>query len=224
VLSFEPTAPTAVAPGEPLVLGTAGIALVTLEVKGRAAHAGNAPEEGRNAIIELAHQLLQTRDLAKDIPGTTLNWTNVISNRSRNQIPELATAVGDVRITVPGAENKLREALQAKVASSKLVPDTVTSAQLEVRRPSFVAGASGLALGQKAQAIYKEIGLDLELLPMVSGGTDAAYAGRSGKAAVVEGFGLAGWGFHARDEYIDIDSIVPRLYLVTRLLTEISKP
>jgi len=59
----------------------------------------------------------------------------------------------------------------------------------------------------------------LSLAPMTGGGTDAAYARRSGKATVVESFGLAGFGYHARDEYIEIDSIVPRLYLVTRLLT-----
>jgi len=223
VLSFEPTAAKAVAPGESLLLGAAGIAAVTLEVKGRAAHAGAAPELGRNAILEISHQMLQTRDLAKDIPGVTLNWTNVISNKARNQIPELAVAHGDVRITVPGAEAKLREALQARIASSKLVPDTVTTVRLEMGRPSFLAGAAGLALGQKAQAIYKEIDRDLGLAPMTGGGTDAAYARRSGKATVVESFGLAGFGYHARDEYIEIDSIVPRLYLTTRLLTEIGK-
>jgi glutamate carboxypeptidase len=223
VLSFEPTAAKAVAPGEALLLGAAGIADVTLEVKGRAAHAGAAPEMGRNAIIEISHQMIQTKDIAKDIPGVTLNWTNVISNKARNQIPELAVAHGDVRITVPGAEVKLREALQAKLASSKLVPDTVTTMKLEVGRPSFLAGAPGLALGQKAQAIYKEIDRDLALAPMTGGGTDAAYARRSGKATVVESFGLAGFGYHARDEYIELDSIVPRLYLVTRLLTEIGK-
>ena len=223
VLSFEPTAAKAVAPGESLLLGAAGIALVTLEVKGRAAHAGAAPELGRNAILEISHQMIQTKDLAKDIPGVTLNWTNVVSNKARNQIPELATAIGDVRITVPGAEAKLREALNAKVASSQLIPDTVTSVKLEVGRPSFVAGAPGLALGQKAQAIYKEIDRELGLAPMTGGGTDAAYARRSGKATVVESFGLAGFGYHARDEYIELDSIVPRLYLVTRLLTEIGK-
>jgi len=223
VLSFEPTAAKAVAPGESLLLGAAGIAAVTLEVKGRAAHAGAAPELGRNAILEISHQMLQTRDLAKDIPGATLNWTNVISNKARNQIPELAVAHGDVRITVPGAEAKLREALQARIASSKLVPDTVTTVRLEIGRPSFLAGAAGLALGQKAQAIYKEIDRDLGLAPMTGGGTDAAYARRSGKATVVESFGLAGFGYHARDEYIEIDSIVPRLYLTTRLLTEIGK-
>jgi glutamate carboxypeptidase len=167
--------------------------------------------------------MLQTKDLAKDIPGVTLNWTNVVSNKATNQIPELAVARGDVRITVPGAEEKLNAALQAKLASSKLVPDTVTTAKLVVGRPSFLAGPRGKALAEQAQAIYKEIDRDLALVPMTGGGTDAAFAARSGKAVVVESFGLAGWGYHARDEYIEIDSIVPRLYLVTRLLTEIGK-
>ena len=223
VLSFEPTAAKSVAKGESLLLGAAGIAAVTLEVKGRAAHAGAAPDLGRNAILEISHQMLQTRDLAKDIPGVTLNWTNVVSNKATNQIPELAVAKGDVRITVPGAEEKLNAALQAKLASSKLVPDTVTTARLEIGRPAFLAGAPGRALAERAQAIYKEIDRDLGLVPMTGGGTDAAFARRSGKATVVESFGLAGFGYHARDEYIELDSIVPRLYLVTRLLVEIGR-
>ena len=41
-----------------------------------------------------------------------------------------------------------------------------------------------------------------------------------GKAVVVERLGLAGYGYHARDEYIDAGSIVPRLYLMTRMLME----
>ena len=223
VLSFEPTAAKTVAKGESLLLGAAGIASVTLEVKGRAAHAGAAPEMGRNAVLEISHQMLQTKDLAKDIPGVTLNWTNVISNKAINQIPELATARGDVRITIPGAEEKLNAALQSKLASSKLIPDTVTTAKLQVGRPSFVAGAPGKALAAQAQTIYKEIDRDLGLVPMTGGGTDAAFAARSGKATVVESFGLAGFGYHARDEFVELDSIVPRLYLVTRLLTEIGK-
>ena len=223
VLSFEPTAAKAVAKGESLLLGAAGVAQVTLEVHGRAAHAGGAPELGRNAILELSHQVLQTKDIAKDIPGVTLNWTNVISNKARNQIPELAVAYGDVRITVPGAEEKLNAALQARIASGKLIPDTVTTVKLGVGRPAFLAGAPGRALGEQAQGIYKEIDRDLGLAPMTGGGTDAAFARRSGKATVVESFGLAGFGYHARDEYIELDSIVPRLYLVTRLLTEIGK-
>jgi len=224
VLSFEPTAAKAVAKTEALLLGAASTASALMEVKGRAAHAGAAPDLGRNAIIEISHQMLQTRDIARDIPGAQLNWTNVMSNRATNQIPELATAHADVRITVPGAEQRLNAALQAKVASSKLVPDTETTVKLVVGRPAFLANAAGKALAQRAQAIYKELDRDLALIPMTGGATDAGFASRSGKAAVVESFGLAGYGYHARDEYIEIDSIVPRLYLATRLLTEIAKP
>lgn len=224
VLSFEPAAAKAVVKTESLLLGAAGTATVTMEVKGRAAHAGAAPELGRNAILEIAYQMLQTKDLPKDIPGVTLNWTNVVSNKATNQIPELAVAIGDVRITVPGAEEKLNAALQAKVAEGHLIPDTQTSVKLVVGRPAFVSGARGQALGAQAQAIYRELGRDLALAPMTGAATDAGFAARSGKPVVLESFGLAGFGFHARDEYIELDSIVPRLYLATRLLTEIGKP
>ncbi|OUM03529.1 glutamate carboxypeptidase [Variovorax sp. JS1663] len=223
VLSFEPTAAKSVAKNEALLLGAAGIAQATLEVKGRASHAGAAPELGRNALYELSHQLLQTRDVAKDIPGATLNWTVARATGPINQITERAQALGDIRITQPGAEAKLASALQAKLASSKLIPDTETTVKVELGRPAFIAGDRGRALAEKAQAIYKELDRELTLVPMTGGGTDAAYAARSGKATVVESFGLAGFGYHAKDEYIEVDSIVPRLYLATRLLMEIGK-
>lgn len=95
--------------------------------------------------------------------------------------------------------------------------------KLEVVLPAYLAGEKGAALAAKAQAIYKELDRELGLTPMSGGGTDAGFAGRSGKATVVESFGLAGFGYHAKDEFIEVDSIVPRLYLVTRLLTEIGR-
>lgn len=223
VLSCEPTSAKDVTKVEGLLLGAAGTASIVMEVKGRASHAGAAPELGRNAIYEISHQMLQTRDLAKEVPGTIMNWTNVVSNKATNQIPELAVARADVRLLKPGVEVKLNELLQAKIASSKLIPDTTTTAKLTVGRPAFIANDAGKALAARGKDIYKELGLELMLVPMVGGATDAAFAGRSGKAAVVESFGLAGAGYHARDEYIELDSIVPRLYLMTRLLTEIGK-
>src|SRR5262249_10406647 len=58
-----------------LSLTTAGIGAVVLNVKGRASHAGSAPERGRNALYELAHQILQTRDLSNPETGLKMNWT-----------------------------------------------------------------------------------------------------------------------------------------------------
>ena len=66
-------------------------------------------------------------------------------------------------------------------------------------------------------------GRKLLLHPSTGGGTDAGYATQSGHAAVLESLGLPGWGYHARNEYIEIDAIVPRLYLSARMLQDLAK-
>ncbi len=223
VLSCEPSGTQETAQSEIVLLGTAGIATATMEVTGRASHAGVAPQLGRNALIELSHQLLQTRDIAKEFPGTQLNWTLANVGTVRNQIPEKATASGDIRLTVRDVLPKLQAALQAKADANPLVPDTKTIITIRPGRPPFLANEGGRALAREAKAIYGEIGRPLAIADMWFGGTDAGFAGRSGKAVVIESLGLAGFGYHARDEYIDAGSIVPRLYLMTRMLIEVGR-
>jgi glutamate carboxypeptidase len=222
VLSCEPTVAAPAAKNDALLLGASGTATGRMEVKGRASHAGAAPDLGRNALIELAHQLLQTRDVAKSIPGTQLNWTVAQAGTVRNQIPEKAVATADIRVTVPDGLKKLQAGLDEK-AKEKLIPDTETTVTIEVGRPPFVATDRGRLLAKEGQQIYAEIGRTLDIAEMTGGATDAGFANRSGKAVVVESFGLAGYGYHARDEYIDAGSIVPRLYLMTRMLKELGK-
>jgi glutamate carboxypeptidase len=223
VLSHEPTAAKAVAQTEGVLLAAAGTATAVMTIKGKASHAGAAPEQGRNALIELAHQIGQTADIAQGIPGAQLNWTEASSGKVRNQIPDLAQASADVRLTAADAAQKLEAALKAKVAQRK-VPDTETTVRLQVGRPPFAGDARTKSLALRAQAIYAELdGRALSLVPGTGGGTDAGYASRSGKPVVLESLGLAGWGYHARDEYIELDSIVPRLYLSTRMLMELGR-
>src|SRR3954463_1863885 len=222
VLSCEPTAAAPAAINDALLLGASGTATGVMEVKGRASHAGVVPELGRNALIELAHQLMQTADVAKAIPGTQLNWTTAQAGTVRNQIPEKAVAGADIRVTVPDGIAKLQAALNEKV-KDKLIRETETTVTIEPGRPPFVGSEAGRALAREGQAIYAEIGRSLDIADPPAGAPDAGFANRSGKAVVVESFGLAGFGYHARDEYIDTRSIVPRLYLMTRMLTELGK-
>ena len=222
VLSCEPTAAAPVARNDALLLGASGTATGTMEVKGKASHAGAAPQLGRNALIELAHQLLQTQDIAKSIPGTQLNWTTAKAGTVRNQIPDQAVAGADIRLTVPDGVQKLQAALDEKI-KNRLIPDSEVTMKIEPGRPPFVASDRGRALANEGQAIYAEIGRTLDIVEMTGGATDASFANRSGKAVVVESFGLAGFGYHAHDEYIDTGSIVPRLYLMTRMLKELGK-
>ena len=82
-------------------LTTAGIAAVQLRVIGRASHAGGAPEQGRNALYELSHQILQTRDLSNAETGVKMNWTLATAGSARNVIP--GRGAGDRRR--PGHES-----------------------------------------------------------------------------------------------------------------------
>lgn len=218
VLSAEPTQ----AGKEGILLGASGTGTVTLQVQGRSSHAGAAPDAGRNALIELSHQLVQTRDVARSVPGTQLNWTMSQAGKVRNQIPESAVATGDMRLTVPDGFEKLEAALKDKV-QNRLVPDTQTTVSIERGRPPFVASPNAREVAKKAQDIYAEMERKLTLIDMTGGATDAGFASRSGKAVVLESFGLAGAGYHARDEYIDADTIVPRLYMMARMLQEVGR-
>ena len=179
VFSAEPTAAKAIARTEGILLGTAGTAIARMEVKGRSSHAGVAPDAGRNALIELAYQLQQTRDIAKGIPGAQLNWTTAQAGIVGNQIPEKASAGGDVRLTAPDAADRLRAALQEKVKAGRLVPDTETTVTLDVGHPPFIANERARSLARQAQSIYAELdGRELALHPMTGGATDAGFAAR----------------------------------------------
>jgi glutamate carboxypeptidase len=224
VLSFEPAAAKAIAQSEGVLLSAAGTGTAHLQVEGVAAHAGAAADQGRNALVELAYQLLQTADITKDMPDAQLNWTIASAGITRNQIPAHAEATGDVRFLSDAARERLLAALQAKVAKGQRVPDTTTTVRIEPSRPPYLGGPRGEALAAKAKAIYAELdGRPLITLPSTFGGTDAGFAGRSGKPAVLESLGLAGWGYHAKNEYIEIDSIVPRVYLAARMLQELAR-
>jgi len=216
VLSFEGAGEE-----DAIRLTTAGIAAVQLKVTGRASHAGAAPEEGRNALYELAHQILQTRDLSSNATGVKMNWTLAAAGSARNVIPAEARATADVRVLrvsdYDGIEQRVRERLQ-----TQLIPDTKVEMVFERTRPPLEVTAAARSVGAHAKRIYKELGKDLQVQDEApGGGTDAAFAALASKAAVLEGFGVKTFGAHSNQaEYIEMSSIVPRLYLATRLVMD----
>ena len=222
VFSCEPTSTK----GDGIALATSGIGAASLTVHGKSAHAGVNPELGRNAIIELSNQLLQTNDLSVPARGIKFNWTLTTGGITRNIIPELATASADVRVNKVADLEVVDKAFRERIAANrKLVPDTRVEAGFERRRAPLEATDASRAVARKAQAIYAELGRRLEVDESGSGGgTDAAFAAQSGKPATLESFGLAGYGYHSsEEEYVDLDSIEPRLYLLTRLVMDTAR-
>lgn len=205
-------------------LATSGIGAATLTVKGRASHAGAAPERGVNALYELSHQILQLRDLSKPEVGTKVNWTLAKAGIVRNMIPPGAQAQADIRVDrvsdLDGIEQAIRERIQ-----NRLLPESAVALNFERRRPPLQATDASRAMGAHAATIYAELGKTLRVRDRpTGGGTDAAFASLSTKAPVVEGFGLRGFGSHSTNaEYVLISSIEPRLYLAVRMVMDLAQ-
>jgi glutamate carboxypeptidase len=204
-------------------LATSGIGSAYLSVEGRASHAGARPEGGINALTELAHQLLQMQDLSEPGTGLKLNWTVAQAGTNRNVIPAQATAQADARALRVADFERLEQELQRRVQHKRL-SDAKVQLKFEVRRPPLEATEASRALARRAQAVYAELGLSMQVAEVATGGgTDAAFAALKARGPVIEGLGLTGFGAHSNDaEYVDIRSIAPRLYLVARLIMEMS--
>ncbi|WP_054895551.1 MULTISPECIES: M20/M25/M40 family metallo-hydrolase [unclassified Pseudomonas] len=217
VFSYEPPDKDAV------TVATNGINGVFLEVKGKSSHAGSAPEAGRNAAMELAHQMLQLKDLGDPAKGTTVNWTMVKAGDKRNIIPASATAEADMRYSDLSESDRVLAEAQ-RLVQKKLIDGTDVTVRLDKGRPPLAKNAGSEQLAKTAQALYAKIDRNIEPIAMRFG-TDAGYAYVPGseKPAVLETMGVVGAGLHADDEYIELSSIAPRLYLTVALIQQLSE-
>ena len=205
-------------------LTTAGVGAFKLTVRGRASHAGAAPDQGLNALYELAHQIMQTRDLSEPATGLKMNWTLAAAGNTRNVIPADAQATADVRALSMADFDRIEADVQRRVRR-QLVAGTQLELVFERRRPPLEATDASRALARHAQRVYQELGRELTVVESASGGgTDAAFAALETTAPVIEGMGLHSVGAHSNDaEYVNLDSIEPRLYLLTRLIMDVAQ-
>ena len=218
MLSYEP--PDA----DRVIVATNGLAYLHLNVRGVASHAGSAPEKGRNAAIELAGQVMQLRQLGDPAKGTTVNWTILQSGERANVIPDRATATADMRLSDMGEIQRVENEAKA-IIQKRVIPDTEVSVTIESRRPAFSRNPQSDRLAALADQVYQELGKTIEPVPM-GFGTDAGFAYHPGSAkpVVLEGMGIVGDRLHSPDEWADLTSVVPRLYLTVRLLELLSAP
>ncbi len=216
VLSFEPTG----SDNEKFSLGTSGIAYVQANIKGKASHAGAAPELGINAVVEASDLVLRTMDIDDKAKDLRFNWTIIKGGAVNNIIPDSATVNADVRYARNEDFDAAMKTLEER-AQQKKVPGAEVAIVVTRGRPAFNAGEGGRKLVEKAIGFYKEAGGAIEVEERAGGGTDAAYAALSGKP-VIENLGLPGSGYHSdKGEYVLIDAIARRLYMATRLIMDL---
>jgi glutamate carboxypeptidase len=208
-------------PGDPpdaLTVWRKGSASIRIQVKGRAAHAGMAPQDGRNAAVELIHQLNALQGVFPTSgSGITVNLTVLRAGERANIIPDQAEATINVRYRKAEEFDAILAKVEAGTHHTQ-VPDTTVTLAHDPAFPPLTENAQIDALAARARAIYAEIGKTVELSGN-GGASESALAMSEGTPAL-DGLGYVGGDFHTDHEWIDLNSVVPRLYLFTRLLME----
>lgn len=205
-------------PADGLVVWRKGSATAVVDVKGKASHAGVAPELGRNAAMELSHQVLQLGKLGDEAKKTTIYFTVLKAGDRTNVIPDQASAKADVRAAVPEEFDRIEQDL-AKVSANKLIPDTEVKTSLQRGLPPMPQTAESDALVTIAQGIYGELGRTLTIEG--SGGAADSSLSASVGTPTLDGFGIVGGNIHTPEEYAEVGSVAPRIYLLARMIMEV---
>ncbi|CAN7545786.1 glutamate carboxypeptidase [Pseudoduganella sp. LjRoot289] len=204
-------------PADGLVVMRKGSGDIELEVTGKAAHAGVAPDSGRNAAMEAAHQMLQLSKLADSGKQTTVNFTVIKSGERSNVIPDRALVQADVRVAVPEEFDRVEQDL-ARISANHLIPDTKVNAKLRRGFPPMPKSPVTDAVAARVQAVYAELGRKLTL-ESSGGAADSSLTFAAG-VPTIDGLGIVGGAIHTPEEYAEVDSIAPRVYLLARLIQE----
>jgi glutamate carboxypeptidase len=184
-----------------------------IEVKGRAAHAGVAPQDGRNAALELIHQLTGLDVFPKSGDGLTVNLTVMHAGTRANIIPEDAWADVNVRVRDKADFARVEQVLR-KNAETTVIPDTRVTVSGGEGYPPLPNNAATDRLAAQAQQIYAGVGRTLAAGGN-GGASESALAADAGVPAL-DGLGPVGGGFQ-------LDTVTPRLYLLTTLLMDLGK-
>jgi glutamate carboxypeptidase len=189
-----------------------GVGEAELIVHGRASHAGLAPQEGINAIHELARQLLRIQEWNDLRRGVSVN-ADVIEGGTRvNVIAERARAILDLRALRVSDMRRLERKLHA-------LRPILPGAKLEVRggfNRAPLERKLSAALFTKAKSLAAQMGLSLGECT-AGGGSDGNLTAALG-VPTLDGLGAVGHGAHSKDEHILINTMPARAALLAALL------
>ncbi|MES4909184.1 MULTISPECIES: M20 family metallopeptidase [unclassified Streptomyces] len=206
VLVFE-----GAADGGALKTGRKGCGTFEVSITGRASHAGLEPAAGVNALVEVAHQVLDIVALSRPEIGTTVTPTVASAGTQDNVVPAGATVFVDVRVESPEEKERVESAFAALTPH---VDGAVISVQGSVGRPPMPESAS-----MQLMALARSLQPGIEGRA-VGGGSDGNFTAALG-VPTLDGLGAVGGGAHADHEYLLVETMAERASLVAGLVSAI---
>ena len=189
-----------------------GTASYTLSITGKAAHAGNNPEMGVNAVIEFAQQAIELNDLNDLKNGTSVSVTIVNGGTATNVIPDKVVARLDVRAMSALAYDRVHTKIMERMP---FIPGAQVEMIRNHHRPPMERDGDTFT---KAKAIANQEGITIRE-DGAGGGSDGNFTAALG-IPTLDGMGVQGGGLHALDEHILINSLPQKAALMATLIRD----
>ncbi len=190
-------------------------------VHGHAAHAGRDFDKGRNAIVVLSDIITQVNALNSQRDGVTLNVGQVQGGGAVNVVPPLAICRLDVRIKQVDDHMWVLEHLNNIVAAANLKEGFKVELKGGFNRKPKALNDKTKALYDLLAEVGKELGHTITWKPSggCCDGNNLADAGLPN----IDTLGVCGGNIHSEEEYLLVNSLVPRAKLTAALLLRLSE-
>ena len=201
-----------------LVSARKGMAVLEIEIAGRAVHAGVRPAHGASAALEAAHKTVALHALNRRWPGVTCNVGVLRAGTRPNVVAGRAHIEVDLRGTETGAFDEAMAAA-ATIAASSSVPGTTASLGVLHRHAPMERTPAVAALVLQAQEVARALGF--EVGHTATGGAGDANTTAAAGLPTIDGLAPVGGDAHGPDEWLDLASVVPRTALLAGLLARL---
>lgn len=190
-----------------------------LSVKGKAAHSGVSPEDGKSAIEELAHKIIKLQQLNNAQKGISINVGMIEGGEAVNVVPSEAKGMIDVRITSREQARYVRKQIE-KICATPDIKGTNITLKGGINRLPLELNQANKKLLLVVQDVADSIGIELKAVH-TGGGSDASFPANLG-VATIDGLGPIGGGLHNEDEYLEIHSLTERCFLLAETISRLS--
>lgn len=191
-----------------------------IETFGRGCHVGNDPENGRSAILEMAHKIIEIEKLTDYSKQYNVIVGTIEGGTVANAAPAYCKVECDFRYTHPEDLPVLRRKVD-EVCSRQYVPDTTTKVSDSVGFATMTRLPGNLELLKIAQEVAEESGFPKPEARLCGGGSDAAYTTAMGVPTLCA-VGVEGARNHTVEEWADVDSLFRRAKQMAGILLKVN--
>jgi glutamate carboxypeptidase len=204
-LTYEPAA----LPDGTLAGARPGSGNFSFVVRGRSAHAGRNPEDGRNAIVAAADLVLRLEHAKR--PGLSINPARIDGGGPTNVVPDLAVLRANLRPATPDDEAEAKRLIEAAVAAVAAEHELAIDIHGGFGRPPKPMTPEAEALFTLVRMAGADLGqaIGWQATGGVCDGNNIAACG----VPVVDTMGVRGGKIHSAEEYLIVDSLAERAAL-----------